>query len=300
MNSLLTLVYLLAFVIVAAFVMRAAARRSVLWASAAAIGLGAIFFTVVFPGLRIGSMTIPGIAMFATGRDLPLPVPGFAFWTYMILIGTGVLLVVSASEATLTEFTTPIRKFLAGDVESLGRRLRAPLLFGALPLTVALLTFKGSTPSSSPPVMGRQAHPSIPYDENLENPLRRPSARTWKGKAESADAFREDMTQKGRHLYAKNCSPCHGGKADGRGHLARALTLPPANFTDPGTIATLVEAYAFKRIEDGGVGLPSAGTPWDSAMPRWKGELTDEEIYQVLLAEYDLAGVTPRIPEKLE
>ena len=116
----------------------------------------------------------------------------------------------------------------------------------------------------------------------------------------SRETFVEAMTHEGRHLYTKNCSPCHGGKADGTGPMARALRLPPADFTDVGTIATLVEAYAFKRIQDGGIGLPSAGTPWDSAMPRWRGELTDLEIMKILLAEYDLAGVRPRLPERLE
>ena len=108
------------------------------------------------------------------------------------------------------------------------------------------------------------------------------------------------MLAEGRQLYGKNCSPCHGGKADGGGHIAAALRLPPANFTDPGTIATLVEGYAFQRIMDGGVGLPMAGQPWNSAMPVWKNSLSEEEIFKILLAEYDLAGVSPRVPEKME
>jgi hypothetical protein len=35
-------------------------------------------------------------------------------------------------------------------------------------------------------------------------------------------------------------------------------------------------------------------------MPRWEGDLSDEETYKILLAEYDLAGVSPRVPEELE
>jgi hypothetical protein len=211
----------------------------------------------------------------------------------LALIGVGVLLVVSATQESLDELVTPIRRWLAnqeGDLGVTARRLRIPLLFGVLPLTVAALIFASRTPATDPPTRGRQAHPSIAYDENLSNPYR----------DDVSTDVRDRMTHAGRHLYAKNCSPCHGGKADGQGVMARALGLPPANFTDVGTIATLVEGYAVRRIEDGGIGLPAAGTPWDSAMPRWKDELGREQIFQILLAEYDLAGVSPRIPEKLE
>ena len=76
--------------------------------------------------------------------------------------------------------------------------------------------------------------------------------------------------------------------------------LKPVDFRDPGTIGTLVEPYAFWRIKEGGPGLPPEASPWDSAMPLWKDELTDEEIWKIILAEYDTAGVEPRKPEKLE
>ncbi len=79
--------------------------------------------------------------------------------------------------------------------------------------------------------------------------------------------------------------------------MSRGFRLQPANFSDPGTIATVVESYAYQRILDGGIGLPPSGSPWDSAMPTWKEELSDEEIHKILLAVYDLAGVFPRMPE---
>jgi hypothetical protein len=82
--------------------------------------------------------------------------------------------------------------------------------------------------------------------------------------------------------------------------MAPALPLKPANFRDPGTIATVVESYAFWRVQEGGRGLPTVATPWDSAMPVWKNDLKEEEIWKILLAEYATAGVEPRKPEKLE
>lgn len=300
MNALAIGVYALAFVALCTIVMRLAARRSVLWGSAATLVLGLVFLVAVFPGVRLGSLTVPGIAMLMTGSNLPLPVPGFAFWVYIVLIAVGVLLVVSASEEAFDELKRPILVLLRGELGPLGQKVRAPLLFGVLPLGTAALAFGAFLPPSAPPLVGRQAHPSIGYEEAFVNPLRAPTAQLVQENGGSREAFVEAMTHEGRHLYAKNCSPCHGGKADGTGHMARALRLPPANFTDPGTIATLVEGYAFKRIQEGGIGLPASGTPWDSAMPRWRGELDDAEIEKILLAEYDIAGVRPRVPERLE
>ena len=300
MSFLLTTTYALGFVALCVVAMRQAIRRSTLLGSAMTLMLGLVFLLVVFPGLRLGSLTLPGIAMLATGSDLPLPVPRFAFWTYVILINVGVLLVVSSSEQSLIEFMGPILRMFRGDLGPRGRRIRGPALYGAIPLGVAGLVFTSFLPASAPPIVGRQAHPSIGYDESFRNALREPTEQALQEYGGSREQFVEAMTHAGRHLYAKNCSPCHGGKADGTGPMARALRLPPADFTDPGTIATLVEAYALKRVQEGGIGLPSPGTPWDSAMPRWRDELTEIEILKILLAEYDLAGVRPRVPERLE
>ncbi len=35
-------------------------------------------------------------------------------------------------------------------------------------------------------------------------------------------------------------------------------------------------------------------------MPRWELDLTADEIWKIILAEYDFAGNSPREPEKLE
>ncbi len=43
--------------------------------------------------------------------------------------------------------------------------------------------------------------------------------------------------------------------------MAGGFRLRPANFSDPGTIATVVEAYAFWRVTEGGPGLPPEATP---------------------------------------
>ena len=110
-------------------------------------------------------------------------------------------------------------------------------------------------------------------------------------------ALQEKNLFEGRALYAMNCRACHGDSAGGDGPMADGFKLRPINFTDNGTIETIVEGYTFWRVTNGGPGLPTEATPWDSAMPEWKLSLTEEERWKIILAEYDLAQKTPRIPE---
>lgn len=102
----------------------------------------------------------------------------------------------------------------------------------------------------------------------------------------------------GRALYAMNCRACHGDSVGGDGPMADGFKLRPINFTDNGTIETIVEGYTFWRVENGGPGLPLEATPWDSAMPEWKISLSEDERWLIIMAEYYLAEKTPRIPEK--
>jgi mono/diheme cytochrome c family protein len=110
-------------------------------------------------------------------------------------------------------------------------------------------------------------------------------------------ALLEKTLFEGRALYSMNCRPCHGDSVAGDGPMADGFKLRPINFTDNGTIETIVEGYTFWRVENGGPGLPTEATPWDSAMPQWKLNLTEEERWKIIMAEYDLAEKTPRIPE---
>jgi len=110
-------------------------------------------------------------------------------------------------------------------------------------------------------------------------------------------ALMEKYLFEGRALYAMNCRPCHGDSVSGDGPMADGFKLRPINFTDNGTIETIVEGYTFWRVANGGPGLPTEATPWDSAMPEWKLNLSEEERWRIILAEYDLAEKTPRIPE---
>jgi hypothetical protein len=110
-------------------------------------------------------------------------------------------------------------------------------------------------------------------------------------------ALLEKHLFEGRALYAMNCRPCHGDSVSGDGPMADGFKLRPINFTDNGTIETIVEGYTFWRVSNGGPGLPTEATPWDSAMPEWKLNLSEDERWKIIMAEYDLAEKTPRIPE---
>ncbi len=116
-------------------------------------------------------------------------------------------------------------------------------------------------------------------------------------KATAKAALLEKTLFEGRALYAMNCRACHGDSVAGDGPMADGFKLRPINFTDNGTIETIVEGYTFWRVMNGGPGLPTEATPWDSAMPEWKLSLTEAERWKIILAEYDLAQKTPRIPE---
>ena len=116
-------------------------------------------------------------------------------------------------------------------------------------------------------------------------------------KKSASQALLEKDLFEGRALYAMNCRPCHGDSVSGDGPMADGFKLRPLNFTDNGTIETIVEGYTFWRVTNGGPGLPTEATPWDSAMPQWKLNLSEEVRWKIILAEYDLAQKTPRIPE---
>lgn len=133
--------------------------------------------------------------------------------------------------------------------------------------------------ASSPVEAPRETHPVLPAEYlALENPL--PAT--------------PDVIREGKALYFKHCVFCHGDKLDGRGYFAEALDPRPADFTSSESIAQLHESYLFWRIREGGRGLPAESSPWDSAMPRWKDDLSDQEIWKVIRFLYDAIGVTPR------
>ncbi|MFQ5925550.1 MAG: c-type cytochrome [Dehalococcoidia bacterium] len=236
-----------------------------------------------------------GVAYFSqliTGAEHLLPVPGALLAIYLVLIIIGLAVHIGMNDENQTEFTAPIARFLRGPESSEPgdqRLFRTARLAGlvVIPLLVGLVVFTQTMPKVSSPTMIRIQHPGLPKAfEELDNPF-----------SNVDEATRTSYIEEGRALYMINCRPCHGTMADGAGPMARGFRLKPADFTDPGTIATVVESFAFWRVKEGNPGLPAESSPWDSAMPNWEQELSDEDIWKIIMAEYDIAGVEPRQPE---
>lgn len=79
----------------------------------------------------------------------------------------------------------------------------------------------------------------------------------------------------GKTVYSTNCASCHGETAMGDGPAAASLNPKPQDLKD--SQSGLSDAYMFWRISEGG-----AMAPFNSAMPAWKGILTEDQIWQVI------------------
>lgn len=215
------------------------------------------------------------------------PVPDSVVWQYMLSILLAVGLYVSADEERWRRFRAPIRALLA-DPGKRGWRFTA---LGAAMLLTGWSTYRAVEPSYGAPPSLRSVHPAPPDRidfrgrtirlSGLQNPLRE-------------EGSREEHVARGARIYAKNCVPCHGDRLDGDGHFADAFTPAPIDLTSGGNLPQLSESFVFWRIAKGGPGLPSEGTPWNSAMPVWEDVLTEREIWSVILFLYERTGFTPR------
>ncbi len=63
------------------------------------------------------------------------------------------------------------------------------------------------------------------------------------------------------------------------------------------SVVAMLLSATLAHAADRPSGPAPEATPWDSAMPEWKLNLTEEERWKIILAEYDLVQKTPRIPE---
>ncbi len=216
------------------------------------------------------------------------PAPWSVITLYMGVVLLALLVYVSSDGDSWRAFVAPLRALLVDD--SL-MPIRVAVMI-VLPLCLGYYAFTQASATAEAPPELRAVHPAPPASvsfrgktleiQGLDNPLRKDTANFKKHVAE------------GGAIYIKNCMYCHGDNLDGAGHFAPAFNPPPANFTDPGTIAMLQEAYLFWRIAKGGPGLPKESTPWNSVMPAWEDRLSEEEIWKVILYLYGATGYQPR------
>lgn len=264
-------------------------------------GLGVV--VAVWAVLQIA---VPRLLQAVLDRPEPVPTPSTLVQWYLILAILAVVLEASTSDGAWRDFLS----FLAPRPRGRAARMVRAALLVILPLAAAAGTFRMLRPAAASPVELRIQHPStVPeaYARKV-NPFRHPTPERLasfaaeeglEGREDEAirEAFRAAAIARGRDLYTGTCQFCHGAHLDGNGPLADSLRLRPIDFTDPGTIATIVEGVALWRVLEGGPALPPESSPWDSAMPAWKDFLTEDDAWKVLLYVYDAAGVQPREPE---
>ena len=114
--------------------------------------------------------------------------------------------------------------------------------------------------------------------KHLENPLRQDQANFAKN------------IHEGGAVYFKKCFFCHGDHLDGKGVFGDRFFPPPADFTHTNSVITLPESYAYWRIMKGGQRLPDKFAPWNSSMPAWENQLTEDEVWKVILFIYATAS----------
>jgi hypothetical protein len=239
-----------------------------------------LVLVVAYLLIRFGISYLPGSA----------PTPSSVVFQYLVTALAGLLLYMSSEERRWSLFKEPITAVMVDPDKKL---IRTGLLV-LIPLLVGFVAYDRVRPTVQAPPSLRSIHPAPPTSitfkgktltlATLENPLRK-----------SGDMRTHYET--GKRIYYQNCLACHGDALDGRGHYAHGFNPVPLNFRDNGTIAQLSESFVFWRVAKGGVGLPSEGTPWNSAMPAWEDFLTEEEIWAVIIFIYEQTGWTPRVME---
>lgn len=216
------------------------------------------------------------------------PAPWSVVKLYMAVVLLAVFVYVSSNSDSWRAFLSPVQSTLVDE----GKRPIRNVLMVVFPILAGVYAYAQAAQRVEVPAELRAVHPAPPSSisfrgkgidiQGLNNPLRKNPTNYEKYVAE------------GGAIYIKNCVFCHGDDLNGRGHFAHAFNPPPANFTDPGTIAMLQESYLFWRIAKGGPGLPKESTPWNSVMPAWEDRLSEDEIWKVIMYLYEATGYQPR------
>jgi mono/diheme cytochrome c family protein len=94
-------------------------------------------------------------------------------------------------------------------------------------------------------------------------------------KAENTVGYTTKAIAAGGPLYVTHCAKCHGESGLGNGELAYVLTPSPALLAYTIQQPIAIDQYLLWSISEG-------GKQFDTAMPSFKNELTQEQIWQIV------------------
>ncbi len=97
----------------------------------------------------------------------------------------------------------------------------------------------------------------------------------------------------GKARYESLCASCHGMKGKGDGPAGAALPVKPQDQTDGRRLNALADEYLFDIIGKGG-----AGKGKSPLMPAWGGQLSDQDIWNVVAYIRSLAIPPYKAAEK--
>lgn len=83
-----------------------------------------------------------------------------------------------------------------------------------------------------------------------------------------------DQLKRGSQLYPQICASCHGGRGEGKGHIADGILGTPSNFTDAEEATFYSEQARLHIIRKG---IPG------TAMMGWENVLIEKDILAVYL-----------------
>lgn len=81
--------------------------------------------------------------------------------------------------------------------------------------------------------------------------------------------------EKGKELYQNNCATCHGASGVGDGIAGANLNPRPANIARFSKMPMASDSYLYWTIAEGGL-------PVKSAMPAFKAQLQQQQIWQII------------------
>jgi mono/diheme cytochrome c family protein len=152
------------------------------------------------------------------------------------------------------------------------KALWAVLVFCMVRGTFSAQEKKGEAQSSGAPsstaATPSPAHDTVisPEDAARKNPVR----------------FSEASVDRGKKVYNTQCALCHGEKGDGKGDLAKEMTLTLPDFTKPDALAKRTDGELFAIVSTG-----------KDPMPSQKGRMTEPQVWNLVNYLRALGGKVP-------